>query len=125
MKKTLIAALVALPLLGGCVVSVNDGDADARWAGSDWQQQQKDNRTYIADLQLGTGFALVKNSLGTPDFSESFRHQQDNYQVLFYATQSKKSDGKISKDECTPLVFADGALVSVGDSAYQALINKL
>ncbi|MFY8274322.1 DUF3192 domain-containing protein [Pseudoalteromonas sp. SSDWG2] len=125
MKKALLCAVVALPLLGGCVISVNDGDADAHWGSSDWQQQQRNNRNYIANIDLNSAAMTVKDILGTPDFSETFNHQGETYQVLFYATQSVKSDGKISKNECTPLVFKSGRLVSVGDSAYQALIGKL
>ncbi|MEM0513991.1 DUF3192 domain-containing protein [Pseudoalteromonas sp. YIC-827] len=125
MKKALLCALVALPLLGGCIVSVNDGEADAHWSSSDWQKQQRQNRDYIAHLDLGNSAAVIKETLGTPDFSESFAHQGQEYQVLFYATQSVKSDGKISKDECTPLVFKAGQLISIGDSAYQALVGKL
>ncbi|MEO2268319.1 DUF3192 domain-containing protein [Pseudoalteromonas sp. YIC-656] len=125
MKKVLLCALVALPMLGGCVISVNDGEADAQWGSSDWQKQQRENREYITNLDLNSAAMTVKDALGTPDFSESFSHQGETYQVLFYATQSVKSDGKISKNECTPLVFKSGRLVSIGDSAYQALVSNL
>ena len=124
MKKSLLCALAIIPLLSGCVISVNDGDADAYYS-QDWQKAQKENREYISNTALGTSLNNVKSALGTPDFTEAFSSEGVTYQVLFYATNSVKSDGKVTKDECTALVFKDGSLSGVGEKAYNALIAKV
>ncbi|WP_408057215.1 DUF3192 domain-containing protein [Veronia nyctiphanis] len=43
--------------------------------------------------------------------------QQDNksYKVLFYRTHYVKGDGHDTKDECTPVIFADEKLLGWGD----------
>ncbi|WP_351079613.1 DUF3192 domain-containing protein, partial [Shewanella sp. CAL98-MNA-CIBAN-0140] len=62
-------------------------------------------------------------TLKTPDFTELLKKEEDVYQVLFYATHSIHSDGKMTKDECTPLVFKNDKLVGIGASALQMLTN--
>lgn len=43
------------------------------------------------------------------------------YEVLYYYTDMKQRDDKITDDELTPLIFQDGKLVGWGDSALQRL----
>jgi hypothetical protein len=121
MKKLLISALVATPFLSGCIVAVSDGEAEYGWNskhnGTNWQKQQKSNREKIANLVSGTDYKTVIKQFDTPDFSELVSKGDNVFQILYFSTNSKHSDGKVTKDECTPLVFKDGKLVGFGQSA--------
>lgn len=44
-----------------------------------------------------------------------------SYEVLYYYTDMKQRDDKITDDELTPLIFQDRKLVGWGDSALQRL----
>ncbi len=119
----LIAALSA-PLLTGCVIAVSDGEAQTHWAGdssTSWQKQHKNNRETIANLALDTHYQVVLNRLQTPNFTELLKEDGNVYQVIFYATHSIHSDGKMTKDECTPLVFENDKLIGIGDTIYLSL----
>ena len=125
MKKALLISALTAPFLTGCVIAVSDGEADTHWAGSSssWQQQHKNNREVISNLALDTSYQTVLNKLNTPNFTELLKQGDDVYQVLFYATHSIHSDGKMTKDECTPLVFKNDKLIGVGDTIYKSLSN--
>jgi len=126
MKKALLIAALTAPFLTGCVIAVSDGEADTHWAGnsSSWQKQHKNNREVISNLALDTSYQTVLNKLNTPNFTELLKQGDDVYQVLFYATHSIHSDGKMTKDECTPLVFKNDKLIGVGDTIYKSLSNS-
>ncbi|MCM2678197.1 DUF3192 domain-containing protein [Echinimonas agarilytica] len=125
MKRTVIVlagSLIMLSTLAGCVVSVNDGDWDSEFANSHgWQQHQKDNRAAIANLTTSTSYESILANLGTPDFTENLKQDDAEYQILFYQTNTKHGDGKITKDECTPLVFKNRELIGWGDTALERL----
>ncbi|HCV03682.1 DUF3192 domain-containing protein [Pseudoalteromonas sp. SSMSWG5] len=126
MKKALLIAALSAPFLTGCVIAVSDGEADTHWAGSSsssWEKQHKNNREIISNLALDTSYQTVLNKLHTPNFTELLKQGDDVYQVLFYVTHSIHSDGKMTKDECTPLVFKNDKLIGVGDTIYQSLSN--
>ena len=125
MKKALLIVALTAPFLTGCVIAVSDGEADTHWAGnsSSWQKQHKNNREVISNLALDTSYQTVLNKLNTPNFTELLKQGDDVYQVLFYATHSIHSDGKMTKDECTPLVFKNDKLIGVGDTIYKSLSN--
>lgn len=126
MKKLLLCAALSLPLLTGCVVAVSDGNVESGWghnySKSDWQVTQRNNRDTIAKLALGTSYNEVIAQFSTPDFSESLEKNDQVYQILYFATQSKHSDGKVTKDECTPLLFKNGKLVGFGETALEKLL---
>ncbi|WMN59163.1 DUF3192 domain-containing protein [Pseudoalteromonas xiamenensis] len=124
MKKVLLSALIALPLLSGCVVAVSDGEVEHSWGNqkSDWQDTQRSNRDKIAKLALGTEYNSVISQFSTPDFTESLEKNEVVYQILYFATQSKHSDGKVTKDECTPLLFKNGKLAGFGETALKQLL---
>ncbi|MDA0788844.1 MAG: DUF3192 domain-containing protein [Proteobacteria bacterium] len=106
--------LLVLTTLAGCVVAIgNDMEHDE----DQWETRQERNDRYIRALQLGQSQSMVESELGRPDFSESFRRDGDEYQVLYYRTQRMHGDGRTSKDETTPLVFVDEVLVGWGESA--------
>lgn len=128
MNQALKAALIAIPLsisLTGCVIYSSGEDTDAEWLEYDskaaWQTVQKDNKRKIAQLEVGDDYSSVRKSMGTPEFNESFSEGGKNYQVIFYRTHHRHSDGETSKDECTPLIFIDGKLTSWGEKAYNKL----
>lgn len=120
MKKSLLAAALIAPFLTGCVIAVSDGEADSHWDGknsSSWKTKNKNNRDAISELKMHSSYQSVLTQLKTPNFTELLKKDNDVYQVLFYATHSKHSDGKTTKDECTPLVFKNDKLVGIGESA--------
>ncbi|MCH2057147.1 MAG: DUF3192 domain-containing protein [Thalassotalea sp.] len=122
MKKSLLILSLALPLtlgLSGCVVSVG-GDDDGHYSYSH-NDREYDNRKKIARLQLNASFGDVQQMLGVADFNEVYKKGEENIQVLYYRTNRKHADGITTKDECTPLIFKNGALVSWGDTAYSML----
>ena len=106
--------LIAVTALNGCVIAIGNGDKND---GADWQARQERNNRYIDQLELGTSVSVVKLDLGEPDFNESFQRNGDTYQVLYYRTHRVDSDGRTTKDETTPFVFIDMALVGWGHTA--------
>lgn len=128
MNQALKAALIAIPLsmsLTGCVIYSSGEGSNAEWLEYDskatWQKAQKDNKRKIAQLEVGDVYSSVRKTMGTPDFNESFSEDGKKYQVIFYRTHHRHSDGETSKDECTPLIFVDGKLTSWGEKAYNKL----
>ena len=128
MNQALKAALIAIPLsmsLTGCVIVSTDEDTRAEWFDNDskakWQQVQKDNKRKIAQLEIGDDYSSVRKTMGTPEFNESYSEDGKKYQVIFYRTHHRHSDGETSKDECTPLIFINGKLTSWGEKAYNKL----
>jgi hypothetical protein len=127
MKKLMLIAALSVPFLTGCVIAVSDGEAETHWAGdssSSWEKHHKNNRETIANLALDSNYQMVLNRLKTPNFTELLKKDDDVYQVLFYATHSIHSDGKMTKDECTPLVFKNDKLIGVGETIYKSLSNN-
>ena len=119
MNKLLPLIAIASLTLTGCVVSVGHGDS-----GNDsesWQQVQQQNQQKIAALKLGMSIDQVQALMGTPSFNEAFESQGKAVHVLFYRTQHQHSDGKTTKDECTPLIFTADTLTGWGDKPYSQL----
>jgi hypothetical protein len=118
LTKVVIAAALAVSL-SGCVVAVggnHEFDDD-----SSWKKTQRQNQQQINNLTLDMSAEQIRTLLGTPDFTESFSKEGESVQVLFYRTHHVKSDGKTTKDECTPLIFKQNRLTGWGDKAYQYL----
>mgnify|MGYP000079257890 CR=1 FL=1 len=129
MKQSLKLALVAIPLtfsLTGCIIVYSDDGASADWISdydstSGWKKEQRINKQKIAQLEVGDSYESVRQEMGTPEFNEAYTSGSRDYQVLFYRTNHRHSDGETTKDECTPLIFVDGKLVSWGHKAYNKL----
>ena len=120
MKRTVIAiavGLIATSTLAGCVVAVGDDIRDSNRSPSSWEVRQEGNRDSIARLNVGASYNQVLDTMGTPDFTEHFKAGDNDYQVLYYQTNRKHKDGKITKDECTPLLFLSHKLQGWGQSA--------
>jgi hypothetical protein len=125
MKASLaIVAFFGMASLGlsGCVVNI--GDDEARWNGKgNWEQVQRQNIDNLARLSIGMSKEQVTALMGSADFSEAYLKSADGQgekeiQVLFYRTQWNQGDGKTTKDECTPVVLQNNALVGWGETAY-------
>lgn len=85
----------------------------------EWDEREGFNRQYIAKLKLDTvNVDKILLDLGSPDLTEAKKVSANNYQVMFYRTQHKHSDGITTQDECTALLFNEGVLVGIGESAY-------
>ena len=115
-QSTRLLVLVFLAVwLSGCVVAIgNDGpeSRDSRWA-----EIERDNRRAIDSLLMGMGIREVQLAMPhEADFSEAFMVDGVAHRVLFYRTQRVEGDGVTSRNETTPLVFADGQLVGWGES---------
>jgi len=124
MKNFKILALAGLfAALSGCIIVTDRENVDLDWDDStdrgttSWKHKQRENREAIADLQLGASVEMVKSELGSPDFSESFSNNGNQYLILRYRTHHRHSDGETSVDETTPLVFESGLLTGWGESA--------
>lgn len=113
MKKSIIAMLVAAPLmLSGCIVSV--GSDEDRIVSGEFSDREYNNRKKIARIVIGSSYADATNKLGVADFNESYEKDGQNVQVLFYRTNRVHKDGLTTRDECTYLYFVDGALKETG-----------
>ncbi len=116
--KTLITAAVATTLLSGCVVSIHDDEMDFNH--HDWKRKQHENREAISSLQMGATLESAKYRLGNPDDSEGYHRDGKQIVVLYYRTRHAHEDGKTTRDETTPVVFVDGALVGWGEKVLSA-----
>lgn len=128
-RKLIAVTFLGLASLGlsGCVVNVGDGESG--WDSSEsWEKVQEKNRNNLIKLSLGMGKDQVMTLMGTADLSEAYIQQSaqqgeanKEVLVLFYRTQHTHSDGKTTKDECTPIVLSNNALVGWGDTAYSKI----
>ena len=118
MKTTRVAAfsLVALLTVGlqGCVIAVG---GDGYSSSSDYRDSEQRNRQHIASLADGTALATVEAELGTPNFADLVTVDGVRYRVLYFRTHRVHADGNTTRDECTPVVFADGLLIGSGELA--------
>jgi len=83
-----------------------------------WQERETFNLKQIGRLDLGADKGDVIRLLGSPDISEAKATADGEVLVLFYRTHHVKSDGITTRDECTPLLFKDDALIAWGADAY-------
>ena len=115
-----LAGMMTLSLSGCIVVSEPSWDKDDPQY--DQIHDERGNSQTIAQLNLNADFESVRNKLGTPDFTERWTEDGDQYQVLFYRTQRVHADGMTTKDECTPIVFKNGSLIGTGQLALDKVM---
>jgi hypothetical protein len=114
----LALAVVLAASSTGCVVAI--GSKDFERSGSRWAEIERDNRDAIDTLRLGMGVREAQSTMPHPaNFSEAFVVDGVAYRALFYRTQRVAGDGMTRRDETTPLVFADGALIGWGAAAWR------
>ncbi|QYJ77831.1 DUF3192 domain-containing protein [Shewanella acanthi] len=128
-RKFIAVTFLGLASLGlsGCVVNVGDGETD--WDRKEsWEKTQEKNRNNLVKLSLGMSKDQVMTLMGTADFSEAYIQKgqamaeaDKEVLVLFYRTQHSRSDNKTTKDECTPIVLSNNALVGWGETAYSKI----
>ncbi len=117
-----ILMLAATLSLGGCIIAIND-DAESGWNIGDWKDSEHRNREAIARLNVGDSRTDVMSRLGEPAFTEGFTSNGQDYQVFYFRTHRERSDGKTTKGETTPVVFADDHLIGWGQKALdQAML---
>ncbi len=111
----------AYAIFAASVLTFYEDDPDQM----DWEDRQAYNKKFINELSIDTPISksFVIQSLGSPDITEAKMAEDNNYQVMFYRTQHKQSDGITTKDECTAFLFKNGELVAWGDGAYQQFNN--
>jgi hypothetical protein len=116
MSRAAALGLVALLTVGlqGCVIAVG---GDGYSSSSDYRDSEQRNRQYIASLAAGTARATVEAELGTPNFADLVTVDGVRYRVIYYRTHRVHADGNTTRDECTPVVFADGLLIGSGELA--------
>jgi len=122
MKKSLIALMISAPLalsLTGCVIAIDGDNQDGHYASSHDRASQ--NREHIASLIINMSLVDVTNKFGVADFNESYIKDDANINVLYYRTHRVHKDDLTTKDECTALIFKQGALVSWGEQALKQL----
>lgn len=127
--NTLKAALLTLPLaigLSGCVLVVdgNKSSKETRQSQQSWEKEQERNLRHIATLSHGQSVSEVISKMGDANFDENIRIDETQYRVLYYRTHHVKSDGKTTKDECTPIVFRDGELYGWGENQLKVLLSS-
>jgi hypothetical protein len=121
MYKSVMLTVVAAVALQGCVIAVHDGDSSTGKSRTEWRAQQELNQSFIHSLDMGVSIAEVQRRLGDPDFTEAFGADDGEYRVLFYRTHHVRSDGKTTREETTPIVCLDGAVVGFGEDYYRRL----
>jgi hypothetical protein len=121
MKKTIIAIALTGLLLSGCVIKIGDDYEDDSDSHSSWSKIEKENRQKISELSPGSAISMVRLSMGVPAFDELIVKDSKEYRVLLYRTQRIDADGITSKDECTPVLFANGELIGFGSTALDAI----
>jgi hypothetical protein len=113
-KKVITRIFLALAAYGIfvlLVVSFYDDSPDKM----QWEDREAYNKQFIAKLQLEQfTFEQAIEQLGSPDITEAKKVATDKFQVMFYRTQHVKSDGITTQDECTFLLFVNGALKEIG-----------
>lgn len=113
-KKVITRIFLALAAYGIfvlLVVSFYDDSPDKM----QWEDREAYNKQFIAKLQLEQfTFEQAIEQLGSPDITEAKKVAADKFQVMFYRTQHVKSDGITTQDECTFLLFVNGALKEIG-----------
>jgi hypothetical protein len=129
MRKTNLVLLLALVL--ACCTTPQDM----------WDQARTANRSKLIQLHVGMDREAVLHLMGTepmlirdlrsvvttinnPYRTEMYRAGDHRFEILFYYTDLKSSDGAISDDELTPLVMLDGSLDGWGWSYLKDVSAK-
>ncbi|OUS29628.1 cell envelope protein SmpA [Thalassotalea sp. 42_200_T64] len=117
-KKITFRVIIAIALYGIFAAGVMHFYKDTP-VKMEWDEREGFNRQYIAKLKLDVvNVDKVILDIGSPDITEAKKVDSGNFQVMFYRTQHKHSDGITTQDECTALLFKNDVLVGIGESAY-------
>ena len=120
MNKKVIARILIALIAYGIFVALVVNFYDDSPAQMQWEDREAYNRQFIAKLELKNfNFNSAIEQLGSPDITEAKLVDETSYQVSFYRTQHVKSDGITTQDECTALLFINGVLTAIGNTAYE------
>ena len=78
------------------------------------------NLSNLRHIRKGMTKREVIEVMGEPLRNEVFNTDD----VWYYFTESKWSDGAITRDECTPLFFENGRLLGWGQAEYKRYIQR-
>ena len=82
--------------------------------------EAKQNRENVEKLKVGMSKDEVIAVMGEPVKGEVYCKPN----VIFYYTETKWSDGNITSDECTPLLFEKNKLIGFGADFYKDYTQK-
>ncbi|MCL1066492.1 DUF3192 domain-containing protein [Shewanella olleyana] len=88
-----------------------------------WQERQEFNHQMLSEINIGQTIEAIRGKMGRADFTEAKATDEANFQIMFYRTHHVKSDGKTTRDECTPLLFKDGELIAWGQETYDQFLQ--
>ncbi len=88
-----------------------------------WQERQEFNHRMLSEITIGQSIQSIRQQMGRADFTEAKATDSANFQIMFYRTHHVKSDGKTTKDECTPLLFKDEQLIAWGQETYDQFLQ--
>lgn len=84
-----------------------------------WSEMSRNNKN-LSKLNTGMTKDQVLAVMGEPLKHEVFN--TDN--VWYYYTETKWSDGMITRDECTPVFFKDEKLAGWGQAEYKKFVHE-
>jgi outer membrane protein assembly factor BamE (lipoprotein component of BamABCDE complex) len=82
--------------------------------------EAKHNRENLDKLKIGMSRVEAIAVMGEPVKDQVYCKPN----VLFYYTDTKWSDGNITSDECTPLVFEKDKLIGIGADFYKDYMQR-
>lgn len=85
----------------------------------DWDDRQAFNLQQLSHIKLGQELDAIVSLMGEADFVEAKTLSGNPLQIMFYRTHHIKGDGITTKDECTPLLFANEKLIAFGQETYE------
>lgn len=100
-----IVLIISLFLLSGCATPGMKMDK---------------NNSNLLMLEMDMTKKEVLSIMGQPDLNEAYKSLHGKRMtIFFYYTQKKRSDGSVTKDETTPVVFENGKLIGWGTEFYE------
>lgn len=86
----------------------------------------------MGDKPMGANYTEISShrkitrgiTITNPYRSETLQGKDKTFEVLYYVTDDKASNGVITDDDLTPLVFDNGKLIGWGQSFLQDNIQK-
>jgi len=135
LMRYLMTILVACMVLSGCATTKQTQFVKPEKKGIELRANNLEN---IAKLSIGMTKEDVLNVMGTETIRDDYRKRiypnpwktetvldenKNIHLVIFYYTDVKNSDGQITDDELTPLVFHEDILKGWGWSYLSSLIG--
>ena len=119
--KYIVLGLGIYAIAAGLIINFYKDDPQGMF----WQDREAFNKRYLSKLKSDPPVFLdqVFNNLGSPDLTFAKRNGDDVFQIIYYRTQHKHSDGITTQDECTGLFFKNEQLVVWGPGAEIAYDN--